>query len=69
MTVLERMAARRLGGRDVEFVYNHVVNPEMLIWLAEAAGAPRSRFPQMNTYPKAAEGVSIVLPSITCARF
>jgi hypothetical protein len=34
---------KELGGRDAEFVYNHVVNPKMLIWLAEAAGAPRSR--------------------------
>lgn len=34
---------REPGGRDAEFVYNHIVNPKMLIWLAEAAGAPRSR--------------------------
>ncbi|WP_349630174.1 very short patch repair endonuclease [Bradyrhizobium manausense] len=31
------------GGRDAEFVYNHIVNPKMLIWLAEAVGAPRGR--------------------------
>lgn len=30
-------------GRDAEFVYNHVVNPKMLIWLAEAAGAPKAK--------------------------
>jgi hypothetical protein len=26
------------GGRDARFVYNHVVNPYMLLWLVEAAG-------------------------------
>lgn len=30
-------------GRDAEFVYNHIVNPQMLMWLAEAAGAPKTR--------------------------
>ena len=37
-------AYRRKGGRnrDAEFAYNHIVCPPMLLWLAEAAGAPRS---------------------------
>jgi hypothetical protein len=30
-------------GRDAEFIYNHVVNPQMLIWLAEAAGVPKAK--------------------------
>ena len=30
-------------GRDAAFVYNHVVNPQMLMWLAEAVEIPRSR--------------------------
>jgi hypothetical protein len=31
------------GGRNAEFVYNHIVNPKMLIWLAEAIGVPKAR--------------------------
>ena len=30
-------------GRDAEFIYNHIVNPKMLIWLAEAVGAPNAK--------------------------
>jgi hypothetical protein len=30
-------------GKDAEFVYNHIVNPQMLVWLAEAAGASRQK--------------------------
>ena len=29
--------------RDAQFVYNHIVNPKMLIWLAEAAGVPKQQ--------------------------
>ena len=29
-------------GRSAAFVYNHIVCPPMLIWLAEASGVPRS---------------------------
>ena len=28
--------------RSAEYVFNHVVNPQMLVWLAEAVGVPRS---------------------------
>lgn len=34
---------KTLVGRDAEFIYNHIVNPKMLIWLMEAAGAPKAR--------------------------
>ena len=30
------------SGRDARFVYNHVVQPEMLVYLAEAAGVDRT---------------------------
>jgi hypothetical protein len=29
-------------GRSAEFAYNHIVCPPMVLWLAEAAGVPRS---------------------------
>jgi hypothetical protein len=29
------------NGRTAEFVYNHIGNPSMLLWLAEAAGIPK----------------------------
>jgi hypothetical protein len=32
-----------LEGRDAKFVYNHVVQPELLIYLAKASGVPRAR--------------------------
>ena len=28
--------------RSAEYAYNHVVNPQMLVWLAEAAGIPKA---------------------------
>jgi hypothetical protein len=31
------------GGRSDEYVYNHINCPPMLLYLAEAAGVPRSR--------------------------
>lgn len=31
---------RRVHQRSAQYAYNHVVNPQMLIWLAEAAGVP-----------------------------
>ena len=31
------------GGRTAEFVYNHINCPPMLLWLAEAAGVPKSK--------------------------
>ncbi len=34
---------KTLGGRDAKFVYNHVVQPEMLIYLAQASGVSRSK--------------------------
>jgi len=30
------------NGRTAEFVYNHLGNPSMLLWLAEAAGIPKN---------------------------
>jgi hypothetical protein len=29
------------NGRTAEFAYNHIGNPSMLLWLAEAAGVPK----------------------------
>jgi len=29
------------SGRDARFAFNHIVNPEMLVWLIDAAGLPR----------------------------
>jgi len=29
-------------GRSAKFVYNHIVNPAMLLWLCEASGIPRT---------------------------
>jgi hypothetical protein len=52
------------GGRDAEFVYNHVVNPKMLIWLAEAAGAPRSRLLRAK---KAAISAGARMPAMSAA--
>lgn len=30
-------------GRSAQYVYNHVMCPPMLLWLAEAAGVPRTK--------------------------
>ena len=30
-------------GRSAEFVYNHLGNPVMLLWLAEVAGVPKAK--------------------------
>ena len=30
------------SGRDARFAYNHIVNPQMLLWLNEAAGVDSS---------------------------
>jgi hypothetical protein len=30
-------------GRSAEFVYNHIGNPVMLLWLAEVAGVPKAK--------------------------
>jgi hypothetical protein len=34
---------KRWTGRSAEFAYNHIGCPPMLLWLAEAAGLPRSQ--------------------------
>ena len=33
---------RKESNRSAEFVYNHIVNPQMLIYLAEAAGITKT---------------------------
>lgn len=33
---------RRVQARSAQYAYNHVVNPQMLVWLAEAVGVPRA---------------------------
>jgi hypothetical protein len=35
-------------GRTAEFVYSHIGNPSMLLWLAEAAGIPKRIFLPRN---------------------
>ena len=34
---------RKNSKRSAEFVYNHIVCPPMVLWLAEASGVPRAR--------------------------
>jgi hypothetical protein len=36
-------ARKTHSGRSAEFVYNHINNPAMLLWLAEAAGVSKDR--------------------------
>jgi len=33
---------RKVRGKGAEYAYNHIVESEMLLWLARAAGVPRS---------------------------
>ncbi len=37
---------RKDWSRSAEFVYNHIVNPQMLVYLAEAAKIPRAKLTQ-----------------------
>jgi hypothetical protein len=34
---------KTIAGRDAKFVYNHIVQPEMLVYLADAAGVSRAK--------------------------
>jgi hypothetical protein len=34
---------RKNSHRSAEFIYNHIVCPPMLLWLAEASGIPKAR--------------------------
>ena len=34
---------RKNSRRSAEFVYNHIVCPPMVLWLAEASGMPKAR--------------------------
>ena len=34
---------RKNSHRSAEFVYNHIVCPPMVLWLAEASGVPKTR--------------------------
>ena len=40
--------------RDAKFIYNHIVCPPMLLWLAEAAGLPTEKIREANTAALAA---------------
>lgn len=41
------------SGRDARFVYNHVVEPKMLLYLAEASGVDASRVAEARKYAEA----------------
>lgn len=41
------------SGRDARFAYNHVVEPKMLLYLAEAAGVDSSRVAEARRYAEA----------------
>lgn len=41
------------SGRDARFVYNHVVNPQMLFWLVEASGVESAFVDKAREYEQA----------------
>jgi hypothetical protein len=61
---------RKDWNRSAEFVYNHIVNPQMLVYLAEAAGvskdliarAIKAAFAGRSTMPSMSAAVRHVLP-------
>jgi hypothetical protein len=55
---------RQQWKRSAEFVYNHIVNPQMLIYLAEAAKVDR---PLINTAVKAALAKPISMSAMSGA--
>jgi hypothetical protein len=49
-----------LEGRDAKFVYNHVVEPELLLYLAKASGVPSGRVASARKKLGAVGSVEIV---------
>ncbi len=57
-------------GKDAKYVYNHIMNPEMLLWFCEASGVPAdtvrlakdAALSAKRTYPSHAAAIRKVIP-------
>ena len=56
---------RKQPGKDAKFAYNHIVNPQMLLWLIEAAGVSEDR---VTAAASAAEGGATLMQKAGAVR-